>query len=161
MKKIILTDVEPEFNSDSNSLSKVVISRLGLLPRKKGSNDCMHKIMQELYERCKKATKEKNQKFSVMTVEDMANYAQITKQTMYEYLGRWIDIEFIIKVSFLDDLGKKVIGYKLNGNNLEEAFNKVEKMILKNLSETSKYVSELQKMIKNEKISETMKKDLT
>lgn len=158
-KKIILNDTEPEFNADSDALAKVVVSRLGLLPRKRGSNDNMHRIMLELYERCKIATKEKNPKHAVMTVEDMASFAGITKQTMYDYIGRWVDIEFIYRVSFLDDFGKKIVGYRLNGSNLEEAFLKVEKIVSKNLSVTSKYVSELQKLIKNEKIRESMKKD--
>ena len=155
-KKIILNDTEPEFNADSDALAKVVVSRLGLLPRKRGSNDNMHRIMLELYERCKTATKEKNPKHAVMTVEDMASFAAITKQTMYDYIGRWVDIDFIYRVSFLDDFGKKIVG--LNGSNLEEAFSKVEKVISKNLSITSKYLSELQKLIKNEKIRESMKK---
>lgn len=155
MKKIIITDAEPEFNANSDALAKVIVSRLGLLPRKRGSNDSMHKIMLELYERSKNATRVKNPKLAVMSVEKMADFAGITKQTMYDYLGRWLDIDFIYKVSYIDDRGKKIVGYKLNGNNLEEAFKKSSSIILKNLNQTEKYVSELQKLIKNEKIRES------
>jgi len=158
MKKIILTDIEPEFNINSDELAKIVTARLGLLPRKRGSNDKMHKILLELYERTKKATKEKDLKLAVMTVEDMAFFAGISKQTMYDYINRWLDIDLIIKISFIDSNNKKVIGYRLNGSNLEEAFMKVEKVIKKNLNLTSKYISELQRIIKNEKIKESMKK---
>jgi len=157
MKKIILTDIEPEFSSNSDELAKIVTARLGLLPRKRGSNENMPKILIELYERTKTANKEKNLKLAVMTVEDMALTAGITKQTMYDYVKRWIDINLIIKISFIDENNKKIIGYRLNGNNLEEAFQKVEKLINKNLNQTSKYISELQRLIKNEKIKESLK----
>ena len=76
---------------------------------------------------------------------------------MYDYLPRWVDLEMIKKVKFLDD--KKVtVGYALNGNTLESAFGKVSKKINDNLKNTRFLVGDLQKAIKNEKISEKMLK---
>ncbi|MGM5483774.1 MAG: hypothetical protein ACQER9_02550 [Nanobdellota archaeon] len=159
MKKIILDNTEPEFNADSSGLAKVITSRLGLLPRKKGSNDGMHNILLQLYERSKESTKEKDPEKAVMTVEDMAAFAGITKQTMYDYLERWLDIELISKVSFVGKDRKTIIGYKLNGSNLEESFNKTKNIVLNNLNITEKYIQDLQKIIKNEKIKAKMKKE--
>jgi len=158
MRKIILTDTEPEFNADSDALAKVVASRLGLLPRKKGSTDIMHKLLLELYERQKIATREKILEKAVMSVEDMAGFSGITKQTMYEYLERWLAIDFIHKVTFIAH-GKKVVGYKINGTTLEEAFRKTQAIVQNNLADTEKYISELQKLLKNEKIRASMKKE--
>jgi hypothetical protein len=157
MKKIVLQDTEPEFNADSDALAKVVASRLGLLPRKRGSTDVMHKLFLELYERQKIATREKIPEKAVMSVEDMASFSGITKQTMYEYLERWLVIDFIHKVTFLSN-GKKVIGYKINGTTLEDAFKKTQAVVTNNLRETEKYIQELQKLLKNEKIRASMKK---
>jgi hypothetical protein len=47
-----------------------------------------------------------------------------------------------------------VIGYKLNGNTLEQAFEKTKAKINNNLQFTQKYILELQKTLKNEKISQ-------
>jgi hypothetical protein len=156
MRKIVLQDTEPEFNADSDALAKVVASRLGLLPRKRGSTDVMHKLLLELYERQKVATREKVPEKAVMSVEEMAGFSGITKQTMYEYLERWLVIEFIHKVTFLSN-GKKVIGYKINGTTLEDAFKKTQVVVVNNLRETETYISELQKLLKNEKIRASMK----
>lgn len=159
MNKIILTDAEPEYNADSDALAKIVTMRLGLLPRKKGSTDYMHKILLELYERTKKATREKNPELAVMTVEEMAAFASITKQTMYEYVDRWLQLEFISKVSYIGSDKKVVKGYKLSGNTLEDAFQKARIIVMKNLDATQNYIQELQKLLKNEKIKASMKKD--
>ena len=110
MRKFILTDAEPPFNSDSDTVAKIVTSRLGLLPRKLGATDAMHLLLLELYERTKLATRDKNAELAVMTVEQMAAFAKITKQTMYEYLERWNDLEFIVRVSFFDAQKKKIVG---------------------------------------------------
>ncbi len=57
-----------------------------------------------------------------MTVEEMGSYAGITRQTMYDYLKRWLALDIIIKTSYIGSNQKVVIGYKLNGNNIESAF---------------------------------------
>lgn len=159
MNKILLTDAEPEYNANSDALAKIITMRLGLLPRKKGSTDHMHKIMLELYERSKKAAREKNPELAVMTVEEMAAFAGITKQTMYEYVDRWLQLEFISKVSYIGSDKKVVKGYKLTGSTLEDAFQKARIVVMKNLDTTQHYILELQKLLKNEKIKASMKKD--
>ncbi|HIH41123.1 TPA: hypothetical protein HA239_01805 [Candidatus Woesearchaeota archaeon] len=86
----------------------------------------------------------------------MGNVAGITRQTMYDYIKRWIDLDLIIKTSYIFE-GKVIIGYKLNGATLENAFEKAAVKIKNNLELTLKYVRELQNSIKKEKISETMR----
>lgn len=150
--KIILNDLEPPMNSNSKVLANVIISRMGLEPRKSGSTEHMYKILIELYERMKKANKEKKPEYSVMSVEELAIYASITRQTMYEYIKRWLDLNLIVKTSYIKD-ARVVIGYKLNGNTLESSFEKARNVINNNLEFTLKYVRELQRIIKNEKLS--------
>ena len=36
-----------------------------------------------------------------MTVEEMGNAAGITRQTMYDYLKRWIDLDIITKTTYI------------------------------------------------------------
>jgi len=86
----------------------------------------------------------------------MGNFAGITRQTMYDYLKRWIDLDLIAKTTYIYQ-GKVIIGYKLNGNTLENAFEKAAQRINNHVEITLKYVRELQKTLKNEKLSETMK----
>lgn len=157
-EKIILTATEPPVAANSDQLATTIINRIGLMPRKRGSTENIHKTFVEFYERAKKATASKDLKQAVMTVEEMAIFAKITRQTMYEYLQRWLDLNFIQKVSYIDNNNKVIIGYKLNGNTLEEAFEKSKKKIMDNLDKTQSLVAELQKMLKNEKISASMKK---
>lgn len=157
MNKIILTDMEPGINPTSEELSNVIITRLGLMPRKKGSTEKMNNVLSELYEKAKKSNREKNPTEAIMTVEEMASLAGITRQTMYDYLKRWLAIDFIVKSSFVDRENKVVVGYKLNGNTLENAFEKAKARILTNLDFTLKYILELQKTVKNEKISSSSK----
>ena len=159
--KIILTNFEPDINANSDELASVLIQRLGLMPRKKGSTEQMNKVLIELYERAKEAARFKNPTKSIMTVEDMAYFAGITRQTMYDYLKRWLELDLIIKTSYIDENHKVVIGYKLNGNTLEQAFEKARARINNNLDFTLKYIRELQKVIKNEKISQAQKKKPT
>lgn len=153
--KIILTNVEPDINANSEELADVLIQRLGLMPRKKGSTEKMHRVLIELYERAKEAARTKNPTKSIMTVEDMAYFAGITRQTMYDYLKRWLELDMINKTSFIDETQKVVIGYKLNGNTLETAFEKARARINNHMDFTSKYIKELQKIVKNEKISQS------
>jgi hypothetical protein len=159
MEKIILTNEEPSISADSEELAKVIIDRIGLMPRKKGSTERMYRVLIELYERSKLAGKEKSPTASIMTVEEMATYAGITRQTMYDYLKRWIMLDFIMKASYIDKTDKVVIGYRLNGPNLEAAFEKARARITNNLDFTQKYILELQKTIKNEKLSKKSKED--
>lgn len=157
-ERIILGMAEPDLNASSDELAEVIVQRLGLMPRKKGSTEKMHKVLIELYERAKEASKEKNPTKAIMTVEEMAYFAGITRQTMYDYLKRWIALDLIVKNSYIDQSSKVVIGYKLNSNTLEQAFDKARTRINNNLELTAKYIQELQKVLKNEKISQSHKK---
>ncbi len=153
----ILSKTEPSsMNPNSEELAKVVIRRIGLMPRKSGSTKDMYKTLIELYERTKQATKEKKPELAVMTVEEMGNFAGISRQTMYDYLKRWLDLDLIEKTSYIYE-GKVIIGYKLNGNTLEQAFEKAAVKIKNHTETTLKYVKELQNALKKEKISKTMK----
>ncbi|MFC1697025.1 hypothetical protein ACFL1H_01720 [Nanoarchaeota archaeon] len=154
--KIVINHIEPDINPSTDELADVIINRMGLMPRKKGSTQDMNKILVELYERAKTASKDRQPENAVMTVEEMALYANITRQTMYDYLRRWIDLNLIIKTSYIKD-GKVIIGYKLNGNTLESAYEKSANIIKNNIELTQKYIRELQKMLKNEKISKAQK----
>lgn len=156
-RRILLTNVDPSsLNPDSSELSRVIINRIGLMPRKTGSTKQIYRVLIELYERTKLANKEKKPELSVLTVEEMGNFAGITRQTMYDYLKRWIDLDLIAKTTYIYQ-GKVIIGYKLNGNTLENAFEKAAQRINNHVEITLKYVRELQKTLKNEKLSETMK----
>ncbi len=157
MAKLILNDDEPSINPTAEELAKVIVKRLGLEPRKKGSTEHMHAVLVELYEREKLAGQTKDPTKAVITVEEMAIHAHISRQTMYEYLGRWTALDFIIKATYIDQERKVIIGYKLNGNTLESAFGKVRAKISNNLQLTEKYLEELQKLIKNEKISKAQR----
>jgi hypothetical protein len=156
-QKIILTNIEPNLNANSDELAAVLIYRLGLMPRKKGSTERMNKVMIELYERAKDAGQTKDPSKSIVTVEEMAVFAGITRQTMYEYLKRWLELDLITKMSYVDSEKRVVIGYKLNGNTLEQAFDKAQAKIHNHLDLSSKYVKELQRVLKNEKISVSQK----
>ncbi|MFO8016207.1 MAG: hypothetical protein R6U32_03825 [Candidatus Woesearchaeota archaeon] len=151
--KIILTDAETGLSPDAEELSKVILARTGLMPRKKGSTDKMHNLLLELYERSKQAYRKKRPELAVMTVEDMGDFAGISRQTMYDYLGRWTALNLIVKTSYISQ-GAVVIGYRLNGNTLEKAFEKCISTIQQNLDNTQKLIKELQRSVKNEKIKE-------
>ena len=152
-KQIILKDAEPGLNPSSKELAEIIIERIGLAPRKKGSTDKIYKVLIELYERAKTASREKDPRKALMTVEEMAFFAGITRQTMYDYLKRWLLLNIIMKNSYLNEEKKVVIGYRLTGNTLEQAFEKAAIKIRGNVETTLKYTHELQRIIKNEKIS--------
>jgi len=154
--KIVLQNHEPGMNPTSEELAKVVMSRMGLEPRKSGSTDKMFRTLVELYERSKQANRNKRPESAVMTVEEMGYHAGITRQTMYDYLRRWLELNMIVKTSYIVD-NKVVIGYKLNGLTLESSFEKARQQINNNMDLTLKYIQELQRRIKNEKISQTQK----
>ena len=156
-RRILLTSIDPSsLNPDSAELGKVIVNRIGLMPRKTGSTEQIYRVLIELYERTKLANKEKKPELAVLTVEEMGNFAGITRQTMYDYLKRWIDLDLITKTTYIYQ-GKVIIGYKLNGNTLENAFEKAAQRINNHVEITLKYVRELQKTLKNEKLSDTMK----
>lgn len=154
--KIVLTNVEPGMNPSADELAMTVLSRIGLMPRKSGSTEKMHNVLLELYERSKVANREKKPEAAVITVEEMAVHAGITRQTMYDYLGRWLDLNLITKTSYIKE-GKVIIGYKLNGTTLETAFERAVQQVSSHLASTQKYIQELQKMVKNAKISQSQK----
>ncbi|MBR9675625.1 hypothetical protein GOV05_01300 [Candidatus Woesearchaeota archaeon] len=155
--KIILTDYQPSsMDPTSTELANVIINRVGLMPRKKGSTDKMHRVLVELYERTKRSNQNKRPEQAIMTVEEMGACANITRQTMYEYLSRWTDIDLIAKTSYIWE-GKVIIGYKLNGPTLESAFSRGFVKLKNNMDMTLKFVSELQKKLKNEKLSQQFK----
>ncbi len=158
--KIVLEDAEPGMAPDSEEMAKVVITRLGLLPRKKGSTEKMHLVLIELYEREKRANQLKKLEEAVMTVEEMAFFAGITRQTMYEYLERWTKLNLIQKTSYIKD-NKVVIGYRLNGSTMEMAFEKAQLVVKNHMELTLKYVKEMQRLLKNEKIKDTTKRNLS
>lgn len=159
MTKYVLSKREPGMNPNSEELASVIIERLGLSPRKEGSTDKMHKTLIELYERQKKANREKKPELAVLTVEEMSILAGITRQTMYDYLRRWLDLNLIAKTSFIDN-SKVVIGYKLNGSTLEAAFERAAGRINEHLNDSRRYILELQRIIKNEKIRAANGKDV-
>lgn len=148
-----LGHAEPVGNT-SEELSKVLLARFGLLPRKKDGSAQLHKLLLELYERKKQANREKRPEASVMPVEDMALYADIKRQTMYDHLNRWLDLNVLKKTSFVSG-GKVVIGYELNGTNLEGAFRKAEATLKAHLDASFRILDTLQNEIKKEKLRST------
>lgn len=159
-EKIILTGIEPSISPNSEEMANIILSRIGLMPRKKGATDKMHRTLLEMYERAKQSYRTKKPELAVMTAEEMGMYAGITRQTMYDYLRRWTEISLIVKTSYITE-GKVVVGYKLNGNTIEQAFEKAMSTIKRNMDQTQKYIRELQRMIKNEKISERQARNRT
>lgn len=149
--KIELWHMNPGIGANKEELSKIILARFGLIPRKKDAKASFHRLLLELYEKKKNATKEKKPELGLMTVEDMANFSNIKRQTMYDYLKRWLSLQIIKKISFANK-GQVIQGYELNGNNLESAFTKAQ-TIINNHTETSiDYIQDLQKEIKNEKL---------
>lgn len=149
--KIQLEHKEPPEQPSPEEIAKVLLARFGLVPRKKDGNAQMHKLLLELSERKKAANREKKPELAVMPVEDMGTFAGIKRQTMYEYLHRWLDLNILKKTSFVSN-GKVVIGYELNGTNLEGAFRKAESTIKAHLEDSFKLIELLQNEIKREKL---------
>jgi len=89
-----------------------------------------------------------------MTVHPTINFDK-TKLTYDAY-----DIRYLGDLDFAQQLfvsgGKVVIGYELNGNNLEGAFRKAEQSIKNHLETSFKFVNHLQNEIKKEKITSTI-----
>ncbi|MCX6708657.1 MAG: hypothetical protein NTW67_03345 [Candidatus Woesearchaeota archaeon] len=148
--EFLLGNAEP-INQEVEELSKVLIARFGLSPRKKDGNAQLHKTLLQLYERKKEANREKKPELAVLPVEEMALYAGIKRQTMYDYLRRWLDLQILKKTSFVSG-GKVVMGYELNGNNLEGAFRKAESTLKGHLEASFRIIEQLQNEIKKEKL---------
>ena len=148
--EILLENAEATSN-DVEELAKILAVRFGLAPRKKDGNAQLHKLMLHLYERKKEANREKRPEVAVVPVEEMALYAGIKRQTMYDYLHRWLDLQILKKTSFVSN-GKVVIGYELNGTNLEGAFRKAETTIKNHMDASFKLIENLQNEIKKEKL---------
>ena len=70
-----------------------------------------------------------------------------------------LDLKLIVKTSYIKE-NKVIIGYKLNGSTLESAFERATVQIKNNMALTLKYTQELQRLVKNEKISQTQKDKL-
>lgn len=145
-------EIGPDATSDE--VAKTVLARFGLLPRKKDGQATMHTLLLELSERKKNSNREKRPELAVMTVEDMGVFASIARQTMYEYLGRWLDLAILRKTSFVNN-GKVVIGYELNGPTIEAAFKKAEQTISNHVQQTLEFVRRLQQEIKREKLKKS------
>lgn len=149
--KIELKYMNPGQGADSEELSKVVLARFGLIPRKKDAKAGFHKLLLELYERKKNANNEKKPELAVMTVEEMGSYSGIKRQTMYDYLRRWLSLQ-ILKKTTLVNSGVVASGYELNGQNLENAFRKSEGIIHDHVNKSIEIVKELQNEVKKDKL---------
>lgn len=145
-----LPDVPPE------ELARVIVARFGLLPRKKDGTAQMHLLLIELYERKKSANREKKPELAVVPVEEMAVFAGIKRQTMYDYLRRWLQLNILKKTSFVSE-GKVVIGYELNGATMKDAFEKASTRVKNTLDHSIVLVEKLQNEIKKEKIKSALK----
>jgi len=148
--EFLLDSAEP-VNHEVEELAKVLTARFGLAPRKKDGNAQLHKLLLQLYEKKKEANREKKPELAVVPVEEMALYAGIKRQTMYDYLRRWLDLQILKKTSFVAG-GKVVIGYELNGTNLEGAFRKAEATLKAHVDSSFRLIEQLQNEIKKEKL---------
>jgi hypothetical protein len=153
--KFELETAEAFPDSGSDETAKVLLARFGLLPRKRDSAAQMNRLLLELYERKKTANRMKKPEEAVVTVEEMGLFAGIKRQTMYDYLGRWLALNLLKKTSFVAN-GKVVIGYELNGPNLEAAFRKAEFVIKNHVEHSISLVKDLQNQVKKEKIKQNM-----
>jgi len=149
--KFELDNVEPVDSASSDELAKIILARLGLLPRKRDALAKFHQLLIELYERKKIANRDRKPELAVMTVEEMGMHAGIKRQTMYDYLNRWLALNILKKTSFVSD-GKIITGYELNGSNLEAAFHKAEYVIQNHLSTTFDIVKQFQNEVKKDKL---------
>ena len=66
--KIELLHMNPGINASSEELAKVILARFGLVARKRDAKAGFHKLLLELYERKKKALREKRNEEPVFGV---------------------------------------------------------------------------------------------
>lgn len=154
MKIILQNDTIPQ-DASSELIATILLSRIGLLPRKSGSTKDMHSVILQLYERSKLSNKLSQPQMALMSVEEMAKYANVSRQTFYEYLSRWVELNLIQKQNYvvMSPTGKRIYnGYRLNGNNLLAAVEKVNETIQNNMNETIRITKLLQNEIKKEKL---------
>ena len=149
--KVQLEHKEPSDNATADEFAKVLVARFGLSPRKSDASAQFHRLLLELSERKKSANRDKRPEVAVMPVEEMGSFAGIRRQTMYDYLHRWLDLQILKKTSFVAS-GKVIIGYELNGQNIEGAFRKAETCIKNHLDASFKLVEQLQSEVKKEKL---------
>jgi hypothetical protein len=149
--KIELKYMNPGQGADSDELSRVVLARFGLMPRKKDAKAGFHRLILEMYEKKKAANNEKKPELAVMNVEEMGAISGIKRQTMYDYLRRWTNLQILKKTTLVNN-GAVIMGYELNGINLENAFRKAEAIIQEHVSKSIEIVKELQNEVKKEKL---------
>jgi hypothetical protein len=149
--KIELKYMNPGQGADSDELSRVILARFGLMPRKKDAKAGFHRLLLEMYEKKKAANNDKKPELAVMTVEEMGAISGIKRQTMYDYLRRWTSLQILKKTSFVNN-GAVVAGYELNGTNLENAFRKAESIVHEHINKSIEIVKELQNEVKKEKL---------
>lgn len=137
--------------NDIDELARVLLARFGLMPRKKDGTAELHKLLLTLYERKKQANRERRPETAVIPVEEMALCAGIKRQTMYDYLRRFLNLNILKKTSFVSG-GKVIVGYELNGTNLESAFRKAEAKLKAHIDESFRVIERLQNEIKKEKL---------
>jgi len=150
---IQLEQREP-LSNNVDELATVLLARFGLLPRKRDSQATIQRVLLELVEKKKTALRDKQPELAIMTVEDMGHFASIARQTMYDYLSRWLDLNILKKASFVAS-GKVVIGYELNGPTLEAAFRKAETVVKNHFDASFILIEELGREIKKRKLSES------
>jgi len=149
--KIVLDDAEALQDAQPEELAKVLLARFGLIPRKKDGAAKMQSLLLQLYERKKAANREHQPERAVMPVDEMGAFAGIARQTMYDYLHRWLELNILKKTSFVAN-GSVIIGYELNGTNLEAAFRKAESVISSHVGQSFRVIEQLQSEIKREKL---------
>ena len=152
--KFQLDHLEPMPDASTDEIARTILARFGLLPRKKDGQARMHSLLLELSERKKASNREKKPEIAVMTVEDMGVFAGIARQTMYEYLNRWLDLNILKKTSFVSS-GKVVIGYELNGPTMEGAFKKAEQILSNHVQLSLDLVRRLQTDVKRDKLKKS------
>lgn len=149
--KIELKYMNPGEGANSEELSKVILARFGLVPRKKDAKAGFHKLLLEMYERKKTSNNEKKPELAVLGVEEMGAISGIKRQTMYDYLRRWTSLQILKKTTLVSN-GVVMSGYELNGVNLEASFKKAEAIIQDHVNKSIDIVKELQNEIKKEKL---------
>lgn len=149
--KFVLEGNEALPDASTEELARVLLARFGLLPRKADGSAKMHTLLLQLYERKKEALRDRKPERAVLPVEEMGAFAGIARQTMYEYLHRWLELGILKKTSFVAE-GSVVIGYELNGANLEAAFRKAETVLQNHVESSFKLIERLQNDIKRDKL---------
>lgn len=165
IREIIVQDVSFFNVTDSEELSQILLSRLGLQPRKTKSFEGLHRLLLVLYQKAK----DDPNNFGLMDVAQMLSYinigeSKIDRSTLYDYINRWLEVGIIKKDRIVETdslTGKRVSrsGYRLNGKSLVEAVSRVNEEILKISRQSYELAELITRQIKNRKISETQKQN--